>query len=122
MAPRLQITQPNQTDLRVICESVKANPYIWLMNLLATEYSIKKLVGLLRLRNFKGNRLGLHATAIPLLSAAGGNPLHFKMKAIHAIGDPFWADIFPKGEDFSVASEAPSYTNLHALDTAATKK
>jgi len=32
------------------------------------------------------------------------------------MGDSLWADIFPKGEDFSVATEAPGYTNLPALD------
>jgi len=48
-------------------------------------------------------------------------PLHLRIKAIHTTGDSFWADIFPRGEDFSVASDAPSYTNLPAMDTGDTK-
>jgi len=57
----------------------------------------------------------------PLLSAAVDIPLHLRIKAIHTTGDSFWADIFPRGEDFSVASDAPSYTNLPAMDTGDTK-
>jgi len=37
------------------------------------------------------------------------------------MGDPFWADIFPRGEDFSVASETPSYTKQLAMDRGDTK-
>jgi hypothetical protein len=47
--------------------------------------------------------LRLRATAIPLLSAEAGNLLHLKIKAIKAMGDSLWADIFPKGGNYSAS-------------------
>jgi hypothetical protein len=49
------------------------------------------------------------------------NPLHYKINAIQAISDSFWADIFPKGDDFSATPETPSYTERLALDRGDTK-
>ncbi|GAG53864.1 unnamed protein product, partial [marine sediment metagenome] len=55
----------------------------------------------------------------PLLSTAMDTWMNYKVKAIQASVDSLLVDIFPKGDDFSVRSDTPSYTNQRASDKGA---